>query len=454
MAVEKHKARLAAELTRARLKRGFTSLGQLRAHIGKGGEQGEAAVQQSTNGPSHEHEAVCEKWPQPRWVRVNTLKTTTEDQLKTTFADYSAVEFLDEILCKDSFSNALKLIHIDKHVPDLLALPPATDLSKTRAYLDGLIILQDKASCFPAYMLNLDVGEECLDACAAPGNKTTHLAAILREKNRKASRPEPTLYASERDPRRVSVLDTMVRKAGASDCVQIHRKDFLKFDKKMPPCSHINAVLLDPSCSGSGMLSRDETFQVTLPREGAEESSYAKPKKRRKGSKLDPIATSVVAASQEESPATNRDLTKSLQERLTALSDFQLRLLLHAFHFPKARKITYSTCSIYPEENENIVVRALLQSHAERLGWRILPRGEQIEGVRAWSLRGDMDVCQELVLGTPFDAKEISEACIRCEKGTREGTQGFFVAAFVKEPPPGSLSVDEQEKEWEGFDDD
>ena len=453
LAVEKHRARLAAELTRARLKRGFATLEQLHAYVEKEDERGECTALKSENRKSHDQESVHKRCVQPRWVRVNTLKTTVQEQLKTTFADYQIVESLDEVLSKNSSPNTLRLVHFDKHIPNLLALPSAIELTTTRAYLDGMIILQDKASCFPAYTLNLDAGEECLDACAAPGNKTTHLAAILHEKSHAASRPNPTVFAIERDARRVLVLESMIRKAGASAHVCPYSKDFLKLDPQKPPCSQVSAVLLDPSCSGSGIVSRDETLNVTLPRMESELSSNVNPRKKRKRPKPVQIAAVTTVTSPEESLATNDDTAESLQERLTALSSFQLRLLLHAFHFPKAHKITYSTCSVYPEENENVVVTALLQSRTKGLGWRMLARSEQIEGMQAWNIRGDLDACQKLLSSSPLDAREISEACIRCEKGTKEGTQGFFVAAFTRDPPPDNLSVKRQEEEWEGFSD-
>ena len=175
----------------------------------------------------HDRAAVPKEWPQPRWVRVNTLKTTLQYQLKSTFSDYTVTESLEEILSSDSLRNTSKAIHVDKHIPNLLALPPGTDLSKSKVYLEGHIILQDKASCFPAYLLDVGAEENCLDACAAPGNKTTHLSAILHEKGSATSSKCSPIHASERDASRISVLEKMIRKAGASEKVKIHHQDFL-----------------------------------------------------------------------------------------------------------------------------------------------------------------------------------------------------------------------------------
>ena len=453
LAVEKHKARLTAEFTRVRLKRGFASLEQFRLDVERGNVRQKVNLQPDQDLAANNRADSPKKWPQPRWVRVNILKTNLENQLRTTFSDYTAVESLDEILENTSLPDTPKIIHTDKHIPDLLALPPGTDLSKTKPYLDGLIILQDKASCFPAYLLNVDPGEHCLDACAAPGNKTTHLAAILHEKNNTTTARRSEIHASERDPQRASVLESMVRKAGASATVRTHRQDFLKFDPDNPPCNNVDAILLDPSCSGSGIVSRDEALSVTLPRIQATAPPQASNKKKRKRSKPEPPAPAAPAEEVEEEPSSDMSPMKSLQERVTALSEFQLRLLLHSFRFPKARKVTYSTCSIYAEENEHVVIQALLRSRSEGLGWRILPRGEQVEGLKAWDIRGDAKACRDKLSVPALDASEIAEACIRCEKGTREGTQGFFVVTFVRDSLANGLSDGEGEEVWEGFED-
>ena len=52
------------------------------------------------------------------------------------------------------------------------------------------------------------------------------------------------------------------------------------------------------------------------------------------------------------------------QERLRALAAFQQRALSHALTFPALRRLVYSTCSLYQEENEDVVQAALQRSPA------------------------------------------------------------------------------------------
>ena len=65
---------------------------------------------------------------------------------------------------------------VDPLVEGVLLFPPRTDLHDHPAVLSGQLILQSRASCLPAAALAPGEGWTVVDACAAPGNKTTHLA--------------------------------------------------------------------------------------------------------------------------------------------------------------------------------------------------------------------------------------------------------------------------------------
>lgn len=449
LAAERHKARLNAELTKARLKKGLATIEALRAHI-NGKSDGEEQVLNGINtGTGLESGAMLGEWPHPRWVRVNAIKSDLETQLKTTFAHYQTVKSLEEMLRKP-FSSTEKLMYVDKHIPNLLALPPATDLSKTPAYLDGQIIIQDKASCFPAHLLQPKIEDgDCLDACAAPGNKTTHLSAILHDQGQAAAKPK--IYACERDNGRAETLLTLLKTAGAQKTVITKAgQDFLRIDPTESPWDGIGTLLLDPSCSGSGIVGRGETLHVVLPSKEPSDIPKVPSKKRKR--KPDTQISPIIHNVSEETPIDEDKTSDKLAARLTALSSFQLKLLLHAFHFPNARRITYSTCSIYAEENEHVVMNAFRSSVAIERGWRVLRRKEQISGMKAWNIRGKLDAWMGNLKVEGINEAEIAEACIRCEKGTKEGTQGFFVAAFVRQVESANTeqSIDQ---EWEGFSD-
>ena len=70
----------------------------------------------------------------------------------------------------------------DHHVPGLLLFYPSTSFLGETMLNEGKIILQDKASCFPAVVLAPPAEDEscAIDATAAPGNKTTFLSSLMQ----------------------------------------------------------------------------------------------------------------------------------------------------------------------------------------------------------------------------------------------------------------------------------
>jgi hypothetical protein len=134
---------------------------------------------------------------------------------------------------------------LDPHLPDVLAFAAGTDLHDSPLYLDGTLILQDKASCMPAHAVNPPKGATCVDACAAPGNKTSHLASLMGNSG--------TVVAYDTDARRLALLRRLVAKAGAT-CVVPRHASFLDADTSDDLIARATHVLVDPSCSGSGMM--------------------------------------------------------------------------------------------------------------------------------------------------------------------------------------------------------
>ncbi|XP_019326838.1 PREDICTED: probable 28S rRNA (cytosine-C(5))-methyltransferase, partial [Aptenodytes forsteri] len=239
----------------------------------------------------------------PRYVRVNTLKTCVDDVID--FFKRQGYSYLGKAASVEEL-RALsgKKFLLDLHLPELLVFPPQTDFHDNLLYTSGHVILQDKASCLPAFLLGPAAGSHVIDACAAPGNKTSHLAAILKNKGQ--------IFAFDVDTKRLATMNTMLTRAGVTG-FQLAQQDFLTVDPGDPKYSKVTHILLDPSCSGSGMVNR-------VPREEAAPSAA----------------------------------------RLQALAGFQRKVLSHALSFPALRRLVYSTCSLHREENED-VVRAVLQ---------------------------------------------------------------------------------------------
>jgi 16S rRNA C967 or C1407 C5-methylase (RsmB/RsmF family) len=73
---------------------------------------------------------------------------------------------------------------LDAHIPSVLIFNSREKLHQNGAYLSGKLILQDKASCMSAVVISPPEGGEVIDATAAPGNKTSHLSALMKNKGR------------------------------------------------------------------------------------------------------------------------------------------------------------------------------------------------------------------------------------------------------------------------------
>jgi 25S rRNA (cytosine2278-C5)-methyltransferase len=412
-AIERNRASLQAALTRLRVRRRAATKEALEEMV--------------------EAEWARTQHPHPRWVRVNTLRSELTEQLETTFTEFERVYSI-----KDVVENPRKAVYIDEHVPNLVAVSPGIDFAKSQAYVSGAIILQDKASCFPAYLLDPHAEDgDVIDTCAAPGNKTTHLAAIIHShRPEQGATRQQRVFAFEKNEKRARTLEKMIKTAGSKTLTRIgFGQNFLKVNPEDPMYRAVGALLLDPSCSGSGIVGRDSMPELHLP------ESPDKPSKAQTG-EMKPPETTNFRKRKREAEENTADKTfmdddgnvtvmasdQELEARLAALSAFQLSLLLHAFKFPAARKITYSTCSVHAEENEHVVTKALGSSIAKERGWRLLSREQQIRGMREWPVRGSVDAAGGDV--------QVAEGCIRAKQDDGRGVMGFFVAGFVRDGEP------------------
>ena len=275
----------------------------------------------------------------PRYARVNTLcnsqhrvsRALREEGWLEVMYDRSVTaseEFLDLV---SSLSHGQYLV--DLHIPNLLVFPPKTPLYEHELVKDGSLVLQDKSSCFPVTALSPRPGSCVLDACAAPGMKTSQLAATVAGDWVAALGGQPPpgarVIAVERSSKRHGVLCDMLAKTRADTVTTALNSDFLELEPSDYP--EVEYMVLDPSCSGTGMAKR---------------------------------------GGDEEEPS---------QERLQKLSSLQYKLLAHALRFPGLKRVVYSTCAVSPEENEEVIAK-VISSNPE---WKVS------EGIlSSWTRRG------------------------------------------------------------------
>ncbi len=147
-------------------------------------------------------------------------------------------------------------------------------------------------------------GTTILDCCAAPGGKTR----ILAEQN-----PKSTVLAIELHPRRAALL----KKLAAAPNVRIVSADV----RAMPLSRQFDRILVDAPCSGTGTLARNPEIKWRL-----------KP------------------------------------EDLLRLQVYQLEILGSAMkHVATGGRIFYSTCSLEPEENEQVIEKVLVENSGFRV---------------------------------------------------------------------------------------
>lgn len=180
------------------------------------------------------------------------------------------------------------------------------DIGNTLEHQLGYYYIQDPASMIPAIVLDPNPGELALDLCAAPGSKSTQMAAMMKNQG--------LLIANDLQGERLKALGINMQRCGVSCGLITHmtghgfRKAGIAFDR----------VLVDAPCSGTGTIRRSyKVLQMWSPKLVARMA---------------------------------RDQRALLESGWAALKP--------------GGALVYSTCTLEPEENEGQVA-AFLERHAD-----------------------------------------------------------------------------------------
>ena len=162
-------------------------------------------------------------------------------------APESAVRANELIVTRDELRDVLRELEVDAHaVPELpegLVLHTPFDVHGSLLFEAGALMPQSRASMLVARVLDPQPGEAVLDLCAAPGAKTTHIAALMRGRGK--------LVAVERNAGRCEALSANCRRMGAH-WIDVRCEEASQFIGDHD--SGYDRVLLDPPCSGLGTL--------------------------------------------------------------------------------------------------------------------------------------------------------------------------------------------------------
>lgn len=230
-------------------------------------------------------------------VRVNYLRCD-DARLRSLFAD-DELEFDPGIL------------------PGMYKVHSAGDMTRMRAFQNGLFTIQGESSVLAARMVGAKPGQTVLDACAAPGGKTAVLSEMMGDTGR--------VYAWDTHAHRVELIrGTMNRLKLENVRPAVKDASVPREDMAMT----LDAVLVDAPCSGTGVMNEKPDVKYRVTEEGVQALC------RTQKDILDAVAPMVKVGG----------------------------------------TLVYSTCSILPQENEE-QIRAFLERHPE---YEIQPMGAEL----------------------------------------------------------------------------
>ncbi|MEO1768597.1 16S rRNA (cytosine(967)-C(5))-methyltransferase RsmB [Candidatus Enterococcus ferrettii] len=182
-------------------------------------------------------------------------------------------------------------------------------LAGSKLYKAGLLTIQDESSMLVAQVMRINPGEKILDACSAPGGKTTHMAALLEG--------EGKITALDIHEHKLKLVRENAERLHVSKVVETKELDARTVDKHFAQ-EFFDRILIDAPCSGLGLMRRKPDIKY---------------QKRPEDFK--------------QLPKIQREILESCAPTLK-----------------KGGILVYSTCTITSEENQEVTA-AFLKAHPE-----------------------------------------------------------------------------------------
>ncbi len=277
----------------------------------------------------------------PCTFRVNTIKTSTIELLqKLTDQGFEVHEF-----------TPLKAFILDNKTQ--------RELTETEEYNNGLFYIQGLSSMIPPTVLNPRPGDTVLDACSAPGSKTTQMAALMENTGQ--------IIANDMSRVRLYKLAANIKTLGVTNVTTMHMRA-QDLWRKFP--NTFDKVLADVPCSLEGR------FLTTNP----------------------------------------KTFSNWSVKKIKILSDHQKHILRSAISSAApGATIVYSTCTLSPEENEEVVDWILKKDPSVSLQNISLDGLSGVPAIMEWK-------------GKTYDPSVAK--CLRLQPSSE--IEGFFIALFEK----------------------
>lgn len=235
----------------------------------------------------------------PLTIRTNSLKTRRRD------------------LAQALINRGVNLDPVGKWTKvGLVVYSSQVPLGATPEYLAGHYMIQGASSMLPVQALAPHENERVLDMCSAPGGKSSHIAAIMKNTG--------VLFANDLNRDRIHAVIGNFHRLGVVNSI-VSCMNGIEYKKFM---SGFDRVLLDAPCTGTGVISKDQSVKTSK-------------------SEID----------------------------IQRCYNLQRKLIISAIDCLSAKSATggylvYSTCSILPEENEWVIDYALKKRNV-----RLVPTG-------------------------------------------------------------------------------
>lgn len=131
------------------------------------------------------------------------------------------------------------------------------NLAASQAFKEGLFTIQDESSMLVAYALGIQSNEKVLDACAAPGGKTTHIAERLNATG--------SVYSLDLHEHKVKLIKENAARLGLNN-IEAKALDSRKVQEQFES-ETFDKILLDAPCSGLGVMRRKPDMKYTKKEE-------------------------------------------------------------------------------------------------------------------------------------------------------------------------------------------
>lgn len=194
------------------------------------------------------------------------------------------------------------------------AVIKGVDISNSKEYDEGLFTVQDVAAMMASLALDPKPNDLCIDVCSAPGGKTTHLAELMNNTGK--------IYAFDMHEHKIDIIKKNASRMGI-DIITAECHDSAKAKAEL--IGKADKVLVDAPCSGLGIIRKKPDIKWS-------------------------------------------------KDDISSLSDIQYEILSSSAKYLKTGgELVYSTCTLNPQENEEVILKFIKNNLDFELAEIVLP---------------------------------------------------------------------------------